>query len=189
MPTVFRRRSELDAAQPAGVTIRRLGANDVEAYRAFRLQAIRATPRAFTSSFEEESAKPLSAMIERLIAPGRPGDAVFGAFDDAGKLIGIAGLAVAQRAQERHSATLYGMAVAPHMARRGVGRALVMQVLEHAASVPGLLQVQLRVSEGNAVAEYLYRSCGFEEWGREQRAVIVQGTAVTKIHMVRRLDG
>ena len=169
-------------------TIRRLGANDVEAYRAFRLQAIRATPLAFTSSFEEESSRPLSVMIERLIAPGRPDDAVFGAFDDAGKLIGIAGLAVAQRPQERHGATLYGMAVAPHHARRGIGRALVMRVLEHAASVRGLLQVQLRVSEGNVAAEQLYRECGFEEWGREPRAVMVHRTAVTKIHMVRMLD-
>ena len=172
----------------AGVTIRRLGANDVEAYRALRLQAIRATPFAFTASFEEESTKPLSTMIDRLIAPGRPDDAVFGAFDDAGKLIGIAGLAVAQRPQERHSATLFGMAVAPHATRRGVGRALVVRTLEHAGSVHGLLQVQLRVSEGNAAAEHLYRSCGFEEWGREPRAIMVQGTAVTKIHMVRMLD-
>jgi RimJ/RimL family protein N-acetyltransferase len=172
----------------AGVIIRRLGANDVEAYRAFRLQAIRATPLAFTASFEEESTKPLSTMIDRLIAPGRPDDAVFGAFDSAGKLIGIAGLARDQRPQERHRATLFGMAVAPHAARHGVGRALVVRTLEHAASVRGLLQVQLRVSEGNAAAEHLYRSCGFEEWGRERRAVIVQGTAMTKIHMVRRLD-
>jgi RimJ/RimL family protein N-acetyltransferase len=168
--------------------IRRLGANDAEAYRAFRLRAIRATPLAFTASFEEESTRPLSAMIDRIIAPGRPDDAVFGAFDDAGKLIGIAGFAVAQRPQERHSATLFGMAVAPHATRRGVGRALVLRVLEHAASVRGLLQVQLRVSEGNAAAEHLYRSCGFVEWGRERRAVMVMGAAVTKIHMVRMLD-
>ena len=171
-----------------GVTIRRLSANDVEAYRAFRLQAIRATPLAFTARFEEESTKPLSTMIDRIIAPGRPDDAVFGAFDGAGKLVGIAGLAVAQRPQERHSATLYGMAVAPHESRRGVGTSLVLRTLEHAASVRGLLQVQLRVSEGNVAAEHLYRSCGFVEWGRERRAVMVQGTPVTKIHMVRMLD-
>ena len=172
----------------AGALIRGLVANDAERYRAFRLQAIRATPLAFTASFEEESTRALSAMIDRLIAPGRPDDAVFGAFDNSGKLIGIAGFTVSQRAQERHSATLFGMAVAPHATRRGVGRALVMRVLEHAGSVRGLLQVQLRVSEGNTAAEQLYRSCGFEEWGRERRAVIVQGVAVTKIHMVRMLD-
>ncbi|HEY6470989.1 MAG TPA: GNAT family N-acetyltransferase [Candidatus Dormibacteraeota bacterium] len=171
-----------------GVAIRKLNADDAAAYRAFRLQAIRETPLAFSSSVDEESAKPLTATVERLVPPGRPDDAVFGAFDDAGELIGIVGLTVATRPQECHNATLFGMGVAPRATRRGVGRALVLRCLEHASSVPGVLQVQLRVSEGNAAAERLYRSCGFEEWGRHPRAVMVQGTAVTKIHMVRMLD-
>jgi RimJ/RimL family protein N-acetyltransferase len=171
-----------------GLTIRRLGSEDAQAYRAFRLRAVHATPLNFTASFEEESARPLEATIERLVPSARPDDAVFGAFDPAGELIGIAGLTVAPRPQERHIATLFGMAVAARASRQGVGRALVLHVLEYAASVRGLLQVQLRVSEGNEAAERLYRSCGFEEWGRQRRAVMVQGTAVTKIHMVHMLD-
>ncbi len=171
-----------------GVAIRPLSADDAPAYRAFRLQAIRETPLAFTSSFDEEFAQPLTATVERIAPPGRPDDAVFGAFDDAGDLIGIVGLTVPSRPQQCHSATLFGMGVALRATRRGVGRALVLRCLEHASSIPGVLQVQLRVSEGNAAAERLYRSCGFEEWGRERRAVMVQGTAVTKVHMVRMLD-
>jgi RimJ/RimL family protein N-acetyltransferase len=172
----------------AGVTIRRLGTTDAVAYRAFRLRAVRETPLAFTASFDEESAKPLAATVARLAPPGRPDDAVFGAFDGPEELIGIVGLSVAPRPQERHLANLFGMGVAREATRRGVGRALVLRVLEYAQSLDGVLQVELRVSEGNEAAERLYCACGFEEWGRQRRAVMVQGTAVTKIHMVCMLD-
>ncbi|MEV1175759.1 GNAT family N-acetyltransferase [Nonomuraea sp. NPDC049784] len=175
------------SAAPEGVVIRSLTVRDAGEYRAFRLQALRDAPTAFTSSFEEDVAKPLSATEQRLAAAGRPHDAVIGAYL-AGSLVGIAGLAVPERAQERHKGTLFGMAVAPHATGRGLGRALVTRVLELAAAVDGLVQVGLTVSEGNVPAERLYRSCGFEVWGREPRAIIVEGCAVAKLHMVRMLD-
>ncbi|MFI6741012.1 GNAT family N-acetyltransferase [Nonomuraea sp. NPDC050451] len=169
------------------VTVRKLGVDDAAEYRAFRLEALRAAPTAFTSSYEEESAKPLSATIERLATAGRPDDAVVGAYD-AGRLVGIAGLSVPVRRQERHKATLFGMAVSAHATGRGIGKVLVQRVLEIAAAVDGLAQVGLTVSEGNLPAERLYRSCGFEAWGREPRAVIVGGRSIVKLHMVRMLD-
>ncbi|MET9251705.1 GNAT family N-acetyltransferase [Nonomuraea sp. NPDC003709] len=169
------------------VVVRKLRVEDAAQYRAFRLEALRAAPTAFTSSYEEENAKPLSATIERLAATGRPDDAVVGAYY-AGRLIGIAGLSVPLRRQERHKATLFGMAVAPHASGCGIGKVLVRQILQIAASVDRLTQVGLTVSEGNLPAERLYRSCGFEVWGREPRAVIIDGRPIAKLHMVRMLD-
>jgi len=59
-----------------------------------------------------------------------------------------------------------------------------------AASIEGVRQVLLMYSEGNVAAERLYRSCGFVEFGREPRAVrMVDGRFVTKVHMIRLLDG
>jgi RimJ/RimL family protein N-acetyltransferase len=164
------------------VTIYRLEAKDAQEYRTFRLAALRAAPDAFTSSFDEEDGKPLAAAVARLT-----GDAVLGAFDGSGALLGCAGLAVPPRRQERHKATLFGMAVTPHATGHGVGRALVLAVLDLAADL-GVFQVGLTVSEGNLPAERLYRSCGFTIWGREPRAVIVAGRPIAKLHMVRVLD-
>jgi RimJ/RimL family protein N-acetyltransferase len=164
------------------VRIRRLGADDAERYRAFRLHSLRAMPSSFSSSFAEESARPLSATVERLAPTGRPDDAVFGAFCSE-ELVGIAGLRRWAGDQERHKATLFGMAVAPERSGQGIGTALVRHVLDYARSVEGLIQVELRYSEGNAPAERLYRACGFEEWGRERGAVLVAGDAITKVHM------
>lgn len=168
------------------VVIRRLGVEDAEQYRAFRLRALRNAPTAFTSSVEEEEAKPLAATISRLTAAGRPYDAVFGAYDSS-RLVGTAGLAVPARRQERHKATLFGLAVAPEATGHGIGATLVQRILEHAAGI-GLIQVGLTVSDGNRRAVHLYRSCGFDVWGREPRAVIVAGQPVSKLHMVRMLD-
>ncbi|GAA4586748.1 GNAT family N-acetyltransferase [Planotetraspora phitsanulokensis] len=173
---------------PESLTVRRLTVEDAEEYRALRLEALRRAPTAFTSSFSEESAKPLSATIDRLAAAGRPHDTVLGAYDGGRNLVGVAGLAVSARRQERHKATLFGMAVAPHVTGRGIGKVLVRRVLDLAAAVDGLVQVGLTVSEGNLPAERLYRSCGFEVWGREPRAVLVDGTVIAKLHMIRMLD-
>ncbi|MEU8926372.1 N-acetyltransferase [Kitasatospora sp. NPDC048545] len=173
---------------PGPVTVRRLGRTDAEQYRAFRLEALRETPSAFTSGHAEERAKPMAATLHRLAeAEDGPG-ALLGAFDATGTLIGTAGLKVARRSQERHKGTLYGMAVARTATGRGVGRALVREVLRTAGEDGRLRQVLLTVSEGNEAALRLYTDCGFEVWGREPRAVLVDGLAVAKLHMVRMLD-
>ncbi|MFD0690337.1 GNAT family N-acetyltransferase [Actinomadura fibrosa] len=170
------------------LVLRRLGEDDAAEYRAFRLRALRDAPGAFTSTFEEEDAKPLAATVTRLVPSDGTRTVVLGAFDPVRGLIGSAGLRAPSRLQERHKGTLFGMAVAPHAAGRGVGRALVERILETAAEA-GLVQVDLTVSEGNVPAERLYRACGFEVWGREPRALLVGGRPVAKLHMVRMLDG
>jgi RimJ/RimL family protein N-acetyltransferase len=169
------------------ITVRKLKAADAAEYRQFRLCALRDSPTAFTSSFAEEAAKPLRVTVERLEPAGRPHDAVFGAVDGAGTLVGTAGLAVYPSAHERHKGRLFGMAVAQPVTGRGIGRLLVRHVLDNAAAIDGLLQVGLTVSEGNRPAERLYQSCGFEVWGREPRAIVVAGEPVAKLHMVHTL--
>jgi ribosomal protein S18 acetylase RimI-like enzyme len=170
---------------PAGVVIRRLGSEDAELYRTFRIRAVRDMPTAFTSSVAEEIARPLAATVERLT--GRPNDAVFGAFSVGGELLGVVGLRNGAGEQERHKATLFGMAVSSEHFGQGIGAALVEHLLGYARGIDGLAQVDLRFTEGNRAAERLYRSCGFVEWGREPDAVRVAGQSITKVHMTCRL--
>lgn len=168
--------------------IRRLVPADAPAYVELRLAALALHPTAFTSSAEEERSKPLSWAEARIHDPARPDDLILGAFDER-RLVGMAGLKRGARPKERHKATLFGMAVAPEAAGRGIGGRLVARLVAEARAVPGLLQIHLTVSEGNRAAERLYAARGFSVFGREPRAVIADGVAVAKLHMVLMLDG
>jgi hypothetical protein len=51
---------------PADIQLRRLAAADAELFRDIRLEALRCDPDAFGSTFEAESANPLSWFADRL---------------------------------------------------------------------------------------------------------------------------
>ncbi|WP_237477317.1 GNAT family N-acetyltransferase [Lichenibacterium dinghuense] len=169
------------------IEIRRLVPGDAPAYVAFRLAALAVHPAAFTSSAEEERMRPLSWAEARIRDPARPDDFILGAFAGE-RLAGTAGLKRGVRPKERHKATLFGMAVAQEAGGRGIGGLLVDRLVAEARAVPGLLQVGLTVSEGNAAAERLYAARGFVVFGREPRGVIVDGVPIAKLHMALMLD-
>ena len=171
----------------APASIRRLVPEDARAYAEFRLAALEGNPLAFGSSPEEERGHALAVAEARIHDPARPQDFVLGAF--AGRdVVGTAGFKRDLRAKHRHKGSVFGVAVAPAAAGRGLGGALVRRLVAEARTVPGLLQLVLTVSDGNGGAEALYRRCGFTVFGREPRAMLVDGVAVAKLHMVLMLD-
>lgn len=155
--------------------IRILGADDAPAYQALRLHGLRESPRAFGSTYEGEVDTPLQEIAERL-ARGAAGESVmFGAFDDGGALVGLAGLARGTSLKTRHRAGVWGMYVAPGARGGGVGRALVAALIAHARSLGGVERVVLGVEAGNEPARALYRAVGFETYGIEPQAYHLDG--------------
>lgn len=169
-------------------SLRHLTREDADEYHAFRQEQLAASPSAFTSTADEESEKPVSWAADRIASPTRPDDFIIGAFDATSRLVGMAGLSVPTQRQLRHKGMLFGMAVASEASGQGVGRALVARLIVEARAINGLKQIVLTVTEGNGPAEHLYRSSGFEVFGREPRAVMVDGEPITKLHMVHMLD-
>lgn len=168
-------------------TVRLLAPFDASAYRALRLRALREYPEAFTSSDEEEPARPAGWSEERLTAdPGKPHDFFLGTFQDE-VLLGTVGLQGRYRPKERHNATVVGMFVAPEGARRGLGMALMQDLLARARALPGLEQVDLTVTEGNGQAQRLYARCGFTVYGVLPHAIKVDGHDHAKVLMTLRL--
>jgi hypothetical protein len=92
--------TDIGAAQ-----IRRLERADAALYREIRLEALQNDPAAFGSTFERESAQPLS-WFEAAI--GRAD--IFGAFLD-GKLAGIAGFSAREGSKQAHKGVLWAMYV------------------------------------------------------------------------------
>ncbi|MET0544659.1 MAG: GNAT family N-acetyltransferase [Variovorax sp.] len=169
------------------MTVRRLLPTDAPAYRALMLEAYARHPDAFTSSAAERAVLPLSWWEARLSMAPAASELVFGAFDEAARLAGAAGLSFEPREKARHKAHLFGMYVASAGRRRGFGRALVDAALDAARARDGVELVQLTVTEGNAPAQALYERRGFVAFGVEPMAVKVDRDYVAKVHMWCRL--
>ena len=150
----------MDAAQ---IQIRRLTPADAALYRDIRLEGLRCNPEAFGSTFEAETAKPLTFFSERL-----GGSAAFGAFQDS-ELVGIAGLLIREGRKEAHKGLLVGMYVRPSARKAGVGRRLVETIVEFARQRVEL--IQLSVVSDNEQARRLYGRLGFLEYGIEKKAL------------------
>ena len=159
--------------------IRRLTSSDAAAYRALRLRGFHDHPEAFTSSFEEESLKPLASSAQRLEEDSSC--RFWGAFVDD-TLVGLVGLERDWRRKVRHKGLIIGMFVAPEFARRGIARALLNTLLKHARE-SALEMLVLTVTRGNVAAESLYLDAGFRSWGMEPGAIRVRDQGLDKNHL------
>ena len=162
--------------------IERLEPGHAATYRALMLDAYTRHPDAFTSSVAEREALPLGWWQARLCADPQAGELVLGAFT-GGALAGVTGLSFDARDKACHKATLFGMYVPETHRGAGMGRLLVQAALARARQRPGIRQVLLTVTQGNAAAQGLYERCGFVAFGVEPRAVAVGGGFVNKVHM------
>lgn len=163
--------------------IRPLNGADAPAYKALRDDMLRRAPSAFTSDYAAALPQPASSYVPRFGDPDT-GQFFLGAFDAAGALLGCVGCERAQRAKERHCATVVGMMVAPGAQRQGLGRQLITACIAAAARVPGLQQLVLTATADNAHALRLYEQAGFRAWGRHPHAIVVDGVGYDKVHML-----
>jgi len=164
--------------------IRRLTAGDAEAYRRIRLDALRLHPEAFSAAYEDEKTLGMQQVVERLTTTVT----MFGAFTEAGDLVGMVGLRLNRGAKVRHKADLISMFVDAAHRGSGVSRRLVEAVIAGARDA-GAVELQLFVTAGNARAQRMYRAMGFTPYGVERRALKVGGRFHDQELMALDLDG
>jgi len=168
------------------MNIRLLDERDAEAYRAVRLRALKNDPDSFGSSYEEEVLRPLEKFAERL--KNTAYSFSIGSFDDGGSLIGIVNFVRENRIKTAHRGNVYGMYVEPGFRGCGVGRSLLLALIERAMEeCEGLEQIHLTVESNNKPAKRLYASLGFEVYGVEPHALKVSGHYLDADLMVLRL--
>jgi RimJ/RimL family protein N-acetyltransferase len=163
------------------VPVRLLTPEDAAVYWSLRLRALREHPEAYLTSYEESVDTAVEEVAGRL---GLFENAVFGAFDHAGTLVGTAGAFREKRAKVRHKATIVGVYVAPEARGQGVGAAVVGAAVECARGWEGVTQLHLAVAVPNEPAQRLYRSLGFRTYGLEPRAIRLPDRYVDEEHMV-----
>ena len=168
----------------AALETRLLTEADAEVYRRVRLRALREHPEFFGRAYEE--AETLEETVEQLRTrhAGRE-SFILGAFE--AELVGITSCSRDRGVKHRHKALIWGMYVAPEARGHGIGRTLLREAIRRARAWPGLEQIVLGVATHNEAARALYRSCGFEVFGVERRALKVGARYVDEEHMVLRL--
>jgi len=166
------------------VTIRPLRADDLDAYRRIREEALREAPLAFSSSPEDDFAGSPDAV--RAEISGAPDALILGAFGP--DLAGVAGVRRDRKRKSAHRVRIWGMYVRPAHRRHGVATGLLDAAVRHARSLPGTAWVHLGVATAAPDARRLYERAGFRVWGAEPDAVRDGDRATDVLHMVLRLD-
>ncbi|MEM7044374.1 MAG: GNAT family N-acetyltransferase [Pseudomonadota bacterium] len=157
--------------------VRKLTADDAEAFHALRLEGLESHPCEFGTAVEEEASLPIG-VIEQRLDEGQ----IYGTFLD-GELAALAGFRRYERIKKAHKAELFGVYVAKNARGRGLGEMVVRQVIAVARN-DHVEQLLATVASLNEPAKALYAKLGFETFGREPRAQKVGDRYYDQEHLV-----
>jgi ribosomal protein S18 acetylase RimI-like enzyme len=157
-----------------------------EAYE-LRLRALRKSPEAFGSTYDETVERGVDSYRQRLSQPHTE-TFTLGAYSSSGTLVGMVAFFRDTGEKDRHKGYIVSMYVDPESRGQGVGRALVGEAIVRARQVPDVVQLQLAVVTSNVAARHLYLSLGFVVYGLEPRALKLEDQYWDEELMILRLD-
>ena len=147
------------------VAVRRVGSDEGQVLKETRLAALADSPSAFASTYEAEVQRADDEWAERARLGHTGADRVTFFAVDEERIVGLVG---GYRPDANGTGVeLVSMWTSPEARRAGVGRALVLAVVEWARSL-SVTAVDLWVTSGNQPALRLYESMGFRETGDYQ---------------------
>lgn len=158
-----------------------LGPEDLETFRAIRLESLRRAPWAFANTEADWTALPDDEWRARLSNP------VFVAFAGT-EPVGIMGLLRQKGQKTSHRATLIMVYLRDDRRGNGLARELLDHVIAFARA-EAIGQLELQVSESNRRAIAFYLRAGFAQIGRIPAATIHDGVETADLLMARRLIG
>ena len=138
--------------------------HEKEAYHNLLMKAITDEPQFFriSPSDMESEVFPTQNTFENF---------TLGAFNDEGELVGTVGFRRETFLKLRHKGLIFRMYVSEKAKGHGLGRKLLLALIERAKMDEGLRQIYLTVISSNQRAINLYLSEGFELYSREKRSI------------------
>lgn len=160
--------------------IRRLTPADQPAWRGLRLEALERFPEAFLTTADEHRARS-PAEDRAALSSGN----WWGLFDT--EMTGQGALIPMRHAACAHRMEIGALYLTASAQGTGGANAL-MQAMEDAARKRGVLQLELSVAAGNQRAIRFYQRLGFQRYGIQPRAVILDGQSQDDLFLVKMLD-
>lgn len=160
---------------------RRLTPKDAESCYQNRLRALANAPTAFQTTLEEGKTRG-PAFFERILSSEGENNVIFGAVYN-GVVVGTTGIMCDGRPRTSHKATIWGVYVDIEHRRKGISAKLLDLSIEHARNKMGVKTIYLSVESTNTPARKLYESRGFVSWGREPKALLLDGKMYDEDHM------
>src|SRR5262249_46283888 len=157
-------------------------ADDAEAWWHLRLEMLRNDPASFADSTEEHQSTTVETARQRFGAGDPESSFVVGSFEN-GRLTGTAGFFRRRYKKERHKGHVWGVYVTPDQRGRGVGKALMQEIIRRAREIEGIEQITL-VASAKLPAQKLYESVGFESYGIEPHSLKIGNEYVNDVLMV-----
>lgn len=158
---------------PDAIKIRHAALTDVDSFRELRLEAIKNHPTAFGQDYEENIQRPQKYWEDRLTLNTEEQALFFATYNE--QLIGMTGIFRHISKKSLHSAGIWGVYVKPEWRGRYISEALIQSCLDWAKQ-KNVIVVKLAVVTSNLSAIQCYKRCGFTTYGKEPKALCVDGT-------------
>jgi RimJ/RimL family protein N-acetyltransferase len=168
------------------VLIRPTREEDAAAYRALRLEGLRAHPEVFGADYATSAARPIEYWQERMRGGAGGPEGITYVAEAAGELIGMTALVRNDLAKTRHAGSIFGVYTHPDWRGTGVADAL-LEACAGYARVLCIRLIRLGVVTTNASAIRLYQRCGFRVYGVEPESIHHDGVYYDELLMARRI--
>jgi ribosomal protein S18 acetylase RimI-like enzyme len=172
-------------ASPKGsITIRLATVNDLQAFIALRLQALKDHPEAFGSDYEDAIARPEEFWQQRLTETDY--NAIYVAVSPDAELVAMTGISRYEGKKIQHNASIVSVYVHPAWRGLHLTEYLIEACVEWARRHDVRI-LRLGVAVTNSAAIRAYTRAGFAIYGIEQEVIYTGGVYYDELTMARRL--